>query len=262
LENNWLLLLSYQGAAYHGWQIQPSHPSIEGELEQAILRLTGVPTKVHGAGRTDSGVHALNQTASFSSKKDFSAQKWRQALNAVLPNDIVVKQVLSVDSDFHARHSAIGKQYRYLIYNAPYCPPFARSCSWWTPAPLNLDKMQQAAEILLGTHDFSAFRSVQCSSPNTVKTLSKISIEMHHTPASTLYIDLEANSFLQYMVRIIVGTLVDAGLGKRSPEGLEAALKSKDRRNSGKTAPAHGLYVLKVIYPEHLICWDSAFIDF
>ena len=114
---NWLLLLSYDGSAYHGWQIQPRHPTIEGTLEEALLKLTGEITKVFGAGRTDAGVHALNQTAHFQSRFDLAPQKWRQALNGFLPHNIVVKEVLPVPLLFHARHDAIGKRYRYCIYN-------------------------------------------------------------------------------------------------------------------------------------------------
>lgn len=254
------MLLAYDGINYHGWQIQKKDPSIEEELEQAILKLTGIETPVCGAGRTDAKVHAFNQTASFQSPASFNAERWRLALNAVLPQDICVKSVLSVPLDFHARHSAIGKRYRYLIYNKPYTSPFARYHSWWVKRALNLQAMEEAAQHFLGEHDFSAMRASQCSSPSAIKTLRDIQINPIQSPLATLSIEVEANSFLQHMVRIIVGTLVAVGEGRISPQAIPQILASQDRQKSGKTAPPYGLYVLKVFYPD-VIQWPSDVVD-
>ena len=260
---NWLLLLTFEGTCYHGWQIQLNTPTIEDTLEQAVKRLTGESVKVHGAGRTDTGVHALNFTANFSTTtQNFkTAEKWRVALNAVLPNDIVVKSAQTVNDDFHARHSSIGKRYRYLISNLPYQSPFSRSQSWWISYDLDIEQMCKAAKILIGKHNFSAFRAASCSSTSPVKDLREIEITKVCSRHFTLKIEMEANSFLQHMVRIIIGTLVEVGRGHKSVEDLTQALKSGQRKQAGKTAPAHGLYSLSVIYPKGLIEWPKELID-
>ncbi|MBF0279070.1 MAG: tRNA pseudouridine(38-40) synthase TruA [SAR324 cluster bacterium] len=252
------MLLAYDGFHYHGWQIQTSHNTIEAELEKAIQTLTGKKVKICGAGRTDAQVHALNQTASFFSDADFSPLKWRTALNAVLPSDITVKSVLAVPECFHARHNSIAKRYRYLIFNHPFPSPFSPHYSWWIQKPLDLAAMKEAARYFIGEHDFSAFRSSQCSSPSPVKNIKEISIRSEDTPIQSLSIEIEANSFLQHMVRIIVGTLVDVGQHRFSPESILQMLKSRDRQKSGKTAPPYGLYVLSVIYKSHEIQWPSS----
>lgn len=260
---NWLLLLTFDGTCYHGWQVQPDSPTIQDTLEKAIQRLTGETVRVHGAGRTDSGVHALNYTANFAltSKNINTAEKWRSALNAVLPDDIVVKAAQTASEDFHARHSAIGKLYRYLICNNSYHSPFAKYQSWLVSQTLDIKLMRQAAEVLTGEHDFSAFRAASCSSPNTVKNIRGISISKSLYDNSTLLIEIEANSFLQHMVRIITGTLVEVGQGRKNCDDVEKALKSGDRNLAGSTAPAHGLYALEVIYPQGMICWPPEVID-
>ena len=260
---NWLLLLTYDGTCYHGWQVQPDSPTIEDKLEQAVKSLTGESVKVHGAGRTDSGVHALNFTANFkSSAENFKTpEKWRIALNAVLPADIVVKYAQIVSPEFHARHSAIGKRYRYLIYNLPYRAVFSRNQSWWVNQKLDIKRMEEAADVLIGEHDFSAFRAASCSSPNPVKNMREILITKKLLSNSTLQIEIEANSFLQHMVRIITGTLVEVGQGRKNIDDVAEALKSCNRKLAGITAPAQGLYSLNVIYPQGMIKWPLEVID-
>ncbi len=258
---NWLLLLAYDGFHYYGWQIQSIHPTIEGELEKAIETLTGQSVDVCGAGRTDAKVHALNQTANFISSARFPAEKWRLALNAVTPDDIVVKHVLPVPSSFHARHSATGKRYRYLIHNKAFPTPFGSHYSWWVRYPLDLEAMRKAAKYLVGEHDFSAFRSSQCSAPSPVKYIRQISIHVMKSSMANLRIEVEANGFLQHMVRIIVGTLVEVGQNRRYPENVLELLRGKDRRKSGKTAPPYGLYVLEVLYEGHEIHWPAEALD-
>ena len=256
-ESNWLLLLSYDGTNYNGWQVQPNQPTIEGTLEEALLRLTGNIVKVHGSGRTDAGVHGLNQTATFSVVSGFSPEKWRLALNGVLPDDLVVKHVQQVTAAFHARHSSIGKRYRYLVCNLPYRSPFSRNKSWWVRKPLDLDAMREAASELTGRHDFSAFRAVGCSSPNPVKDLREILCDVKPWLHANLCLETEADSFLQHMVRIIVGTLVQVGTGKLKPQQMKGILESRDRVQAGPTAPAHGLYALSVCYPEGTVSWPE-----
>ena len=260
---NWLLLLTFDGACYHGWQVQPDSPTIQDTLEKAIHRLTGETVRVHGAGRTDSGVHALNYTANFNiiSKNIKTTEKWCSALNAVLPDDIVVKYAQTVSADFHARHNAIGKRYRYLISNNTYHSPFTKNKSWQVEKILDIDIMKQVAEVLIGEHNFSAFRSSNCNSPNTVKDIREISIGKSQFQNSILQIEIEGNSFLQHMVRIITGTLVEAAQSRISCVDVKQALKNGDRKLAGCTAPAQGLYSLKVIYPEGLVRWPSEVID-
>jgi len=260
---NWLLLLTYDGTYYQGWQVQPNSPTIQDILEQAIKRLTGESVKVHGAGRTDSGVHALNFTANFkTSTENFKTpEKWRIALNAVLPNDIVVKYAQTVSPEFHARHSAIRKRYRYLICNLPYRPAFSRKQSWWINQPLDIKRMEKAAKILIGEHDFSAFRAANCSSPSPLKNIHEILISKKRFRYSTLQIEFEANSFLQHMVRIISGTLVEVGQGRKNIDEVAEALESGQRELAGITAPSHGLYSLDVIYPQGMIEWPREVID-
>ena len=260
---NWLLLLTYDGTCYHGWQVQPNSPTIEDTLEKAIKSLTSESVKVHGAGRTDSGVHALNFTANFKiSEESFKTpKKWRIALNAVLPDDIVVKYAQKVSPEFHARHSAIGKCYRYLIYNLPYQAAFSRNQSWWINQTLDTKKMEEVAEIFLGEHDFSAFRAASCSSQNPIKNIRKISISKNRFRHSTMQIEFEANSFLQHMVRIICGTLVEVGQGRKNVHDVTEALESGQRKLAGITAPANGLYFLSVIYPHGMIKWPKEVID-
>ena len=260
---NWLLLLTYDGTCYHGWQIQSSSPTIEDTIEKAVKYLTGETVKVHGAGRTDSGVHALNYTANFTviAEKFKTPEKLRIALNAVLPSDIVVKYAQKVAADFHARCSAIGKRYRYLITNLPYQSPFSRCKSWRVSQALDIELMQEAANLLVGKHDFSAFRSTGSSSPSSHKDLREILVSKTSFCYSTLQIEMEANSFLQHMVRIITGTLVEVGQGRKSVDDVTKALESGNRTLAGITAPAHGLYSLNVIYPDGMITWPVEVID-
>ena len=261
-ESNWLLLLSYDGTNYNGWQIQPNQPTIEGTLEEALRQLTGKTIKVHGSGRTDSGVHGLNQTATFSiSSSSFGPEKWRIALNGVLPDDLVVKHVQQVPGSFHARHSAIGKRYRYLVCNLPYHSPFSRNKGWWVRKPLDLEAIRLASTYLLGRHDFTAFRASGCTSPNPVKEIREVSCHIKKWHHANVCFEIEADSFLQHMVRIIVGTLVEVGLGKLKSHEMKEILEGRDRSQAGPTAPAHGLYSLAVHYPKGTVSWPEEVIN-
>ncbi len=251
------MLLAYEGTRYHGWQIQPDAPTVEGVLEQALERITQQVVKVHGAGRTDAGVHALNYPASFELQTALSPDKLKVALNAVLPDDIAVKHLQEVPPSFHARHSACGKRYRYLVHNRPYPYPFGRQTAWWLRRELEVPRMQSAAQALLGTHDFTAFRSIHCSSPHPVKEMRDVLIAWDPQVPGMLRLEFEANSFLQHMVRILTGTLVEVGLGKLEPEAIARCLEKRDRTRSGQTAPPHGLYMLRTRYPEGMVTWPE-----
>ena len=173
----------------------------------------------------------------------------------------MVKHVQQVPSDFHARHSSVGKRYRYLVCNLPYRSPFSRNKSWWVRKSLNLEAIREASSYLIGEHDFSAFRAAACSSPNPNKDLREILCDVKPWLHANLCFELEADSFLQHMVRIMVGTLVQVGTGKLKPEQMKGILESRDRTQAGLTAPAHGLYALAVRYPEDRIEWPDELMD-
>jgi tRNA pseudouridine38-40 synthase len=256
---NWMLLLAFNGTAYRGWQIQPQVPTVEGTLEQALSRLTQQHIKVHGAGRTDAGVHGLNYPASFELDTALTPEKIRVALNALLPHDIVVKAVQEVPQEVHARHSAVGKRYRYQIHNLSYADPFRLQQSWWVRRSLDLDAMREAALLFLGVHDFRGFRSVHCTSSSTIKEMREA--ELRELRPGVFCLEFEANSFLQHMVRILTGTLVEVGLGRCTQEDIREALSTGQRKLVGQTAPAHGLAMLRTLYPEGLISWPAEALD-
>ena len=253
----WLLLLTYCGTRYAGWQVQPVLPTVESEIEKALQQLTGTFQKVLGSGRTDAGVHALNYPAHFQSSRNFTAIQWHKALNGLLPPDIVVRYVVEKPIHFHARHKSIGKRYAYLIHNAQQRNPFTENHSWWIRRSLDVKAMRTAAECLLGRHDFSSFRASHCSGSDPVKELREITIGKTVSPWGNLIMEFEANSFLQHMVRILAGTLVEVGLRKREAISMKEILKQRDRTKAGKTAPSGGLYQLAVHYPDGLVSWPK-----
>ena len=210
-----------------------------------------------GSGRTDAGVHALNYPAHFQSSQNLTPREWNKALNGLLPPDIVVRNVVEKSTDFHARHDSIGKRYAYLIHNAKERNPFAENHSWWIRQSLDVKAMRMAAECLVGRHDFSSFRASHCSGPDPVKELQEITIAKTVSPWGNLIMEFEANSFLQHMVRILAGTLVEVGLRKREAISMEEILMWKDRTKAGKTAPSGGLYQLAVHYPPDLVSWSE-----
>jgi len=242
------LRLAYDGSAFHGWQIQDHRESIEARLERALTTALRRPTRIFGSGRTDAGVHALNQAAHCDVPQGADLARLRSSLNALAGPYIAVKEILPVPPDFHARHSATGKTYRYQIQNRPYPAALARQRCWWIRLPLNVPAMREASQVLLGRHDFSAFRASQCAAPSPVRDMRRIGVSEGEWPDGTLRIELEASGFLQHMARIIVGNLTAVGLGKLSARDLAAILESRDRTRAAMTAPAKGLYLLRVDY--------------
>lgn len=241
----WKLILEYDGTAYAGWQRQPQHPTIQAALEEAIQRITQTPTPVIGAGRTDAGVHALGQVASFRSDRAMSPEEWRRALNGVLPMDISVRAAEPVADDFHARYSARGKRYDYRILNRPDRPALERTRAWHIPKPLDLAAMREAARVLVGRHDFSSFQGSPTETENAVCTVLRLDVDAAEDRVTLV---VEADRFLKQMVRAMVGTLVEVGLGKREARQVQAVLEARDRRAAGYTAPPHGLYLVSVTY--------------
>jgi|LSQX01.2.fsa_nt_gb tRNA pseudouridine38-40 synthase len=240
-----LLVVQYDGTDYFGFQRQPILPTVQGELERAISQLVGRQTTITGAGRTDAGVHALGQTATFETDSPIPADRMVAALNALLPDEVAVVEAAEVDESFHPRYGALGKLYCYRILNRPLRSPFIGRYAWHVTWELDLDLMLQAAEVLRGEHDFVAFSSSGSSVCGTVRDLRRLDIERQ---GDLIEIHTEADGFLYMMVRRIVGTLVDAGRRLVTVEEVGGTLRSLDRTRVKTVAPPQGLTLIKVIY--------------
>lgn len=252
---NLKLTLAYDGTDYVGWQRQAAGRSIQGVLEAALAELEGAPVTVTGAGRTDAGVHALAQVASARMAREIEPAVLARALNAKLPADIRVLGADTVSSAFHARYSARSKKYRYCVSNGGVAAPFAARYAWHVATPLDLDAMRAAGALLRGRHDFAAFQSTGSSVRTSVRTLSSLTVERRPecgaaltagSGAALIAIDVEADGFLRHMVRAIVGTLVEVGCGRRPAEAIAPILASGRRNRAGPTAPARGLFLVRV----------------
>jgi tRNA pseudouridine38-40 synthase len=241
---NLKITIEYNGANYCGWQKQPDSLGIQGTIENAIYEITKERVKVIGSGRTDAGVHAFGQVANFNLESKILAQKLPNALNSKLPKDISIIKCEEVSKDFHSRYSAVGKKYRYLIYNSEYRSPIYKDISYQVKYDLDFEKMCKEAKSLIGTHDFVGFMSSGSSVSDTVRTIYDIELKKEE---NLITIEIEGNGFLYNMVRIIVGTLVDIGRNKIN-ENLIDIINSKSRQKAGHTAPAHGLFLKKVYY--------------
>lgn len=248
------LRLQYDGSCYNGWQIQSAGKTIQGVLQDAILRVTGEKVIVLSAGRTDAGVHALEQIAAFDTASALNDEVIKRALNAVLPQDIRILGISKVPEGFHPRYAAYRRRYVYLIANMAETPLFLRRHVWTVAVPLDIEAMRAAARFLMGTHDFSSFRGSGCGAPNPVRTILRLDVErLARLPflwstvhGNFLKLTIEADAFLRHMVRNIVGTLVEVGRGRMDFLIVGTILESRDRRLSGPTAPAQGLFLEKV----------------
>ena len=240
------LLLEYDGTAYHGWQRQKNALTLQEVLETALAKLTGEVIQVHGSGRTDAGVHALGQVANFHTAGHIPLKAFYAGLNSLLPRDLAVLDAAEVPPDFHARKSALSKTYEYRILNRKEPSPLNRRYAWLIRQTLNLEAMAQAAAALPGEHDFSAFKASGGAPSHAVRRV--LSAAWHRGDAGHLRFSITANGFLRGMVRSLVGTMVEIGLGKRPLEDLAALLQSGDRAAAGPTAPAQGLFLVEVIY--------------
>lgn len=245
---NLKLILQYDGTEYVGWQRQASGKSIQGLLEDALRPIEGAPVTVHGAGRTDAGVHALGQVASVELSASLDSATLARALNAVLPPDVRVARVETMPADFHARFSATGKIYDYQVVNAPFVSPFLRRYVWHVIPRLEIDAMQHAATALHGEHDFAAFQGTGSDVHSTIRTIRRIEWHGSGGAGDPVVMRIEGDGFLRHMVRTIAGTLVEVGLGRWPVAEVEAMLASRDRARAGATAPAAGLLLREVLY--------------
>ena len=239
------LTVAYDGTRFVGWQRQAEGESIQGVLEDVLARFEGAPVTVHGAGRTDAGVHARGQVASVQLTCGHEAATLLRALNAQLPEDVRVLAVEDAPPAFHARFSARSKSYRYQLGPGAVASPFDRAYVWTLPERLDVAAMQQAAAGLVGTHDFAAFQSVGTHVPDSVRTITASRVA---ADGDLLVYDVTADGFLRHMVRAIVGTLVEVGRGWRPADSMPALLEGGRRHDAGATAPPHGLFLVRVDY--------------
>jgi tRNA pseudouridine38-40 synthase len=241
------LTIAYDGTDLVGWQRQPIGVSVQGLLEDALAAFEGGPVTLHGAGRTDAGVHALAQVASVSLTATHAPSAILRGLNAVLPPAVRVTGIADAPVDFHARFAAAGKVYEYRIVNAPFVSPFLARYAWHVPHRIDRGAMREAGAALIGRHDFAAFQGTGSGVDETVRTLS--SLEWTDEAAEgLLVVTLSADGFLRHMVRNIVGTLVDVGMRRWPPEAIAGILASGDRARAGRTAPPQGLFLVAVRY--------------
>lgn len=242
---NILLKIQYDGSKYSGWQRQTNAVTIQGTIEEAIEKLCGKYIETIGCSRTDSGVHAREYILNFHIESKMPPDKYQPALNGILPEDIVVLNSKEVNEDFHARYSSKGKKYSYYILNRNYPCAINRKYVYHYKNPLSIDLMKECSEYLIGTHDFSAFKNSGSSIINNIRTINSIDITKKE---DLLEISIEGNGFLYNMVRIIVGTFIEVGIGKMKPNYINTILESKDRNLAGITIPAKGLFLEKVFY--------------
>jgi tRNA pseudouridine38-40 synthase len=251
------IIVAYDGGRFVGWQRQANGMSVQGLLEDALRELDEDDVAVAGAGRTDAGVHALGQVASFTLRRDISAGVLGRALNSRMPDDVRIVSADEVPASFHARFGARTKTYRYRIWNADLLNPFEREYAWFVRGTLAVDSMEAAARSLQGRHDFAAFQAASGTQRTTEREVFSSHVFAHAdsrspglrpSPACVITYELTGNGFLRHMVRTIAGSLVDVGSGRRSPEWLSSVVASRDRTQAGPTAPAHGLFLVRVDY--------------
>ena len=240
------IVIEYDGTDYHGWQCQANLPTVQKTIEDALRQITGESIKITGSGRTDAGVHAMGQVASFLTETQLDPETLRKALNSTLPRDISIIKAQEVPDDFHAQFSSRSKVYEYRIFNRQHPPALQRNRAWHIPEKLDAGKMKEAAAYLEGTHDFSVFATADITVKTTVRTVERIHVKK--TREGIILVEIEADGFLKRMVRMITGTLVQTGRGKLSPEGFGQILAEGEKTKDVFTAPPQGLFLKKVIY--------------
>ncbi|MDW7671081.1 MAG: tRNA pseudouridine(38-40) synthase TruA [Bacillota bacterium] len=248
------IFLEYQGTHYCGWQIQPNGMSIQQKLMEAVHALTGEKVTIHGAGRTDAGVHARGQCASFATESSIPPERWAYALNAHLPEDIAVVEASEEDKTFHARYSAIGKQYSYQLYIHPHRSPLMSQYAWHIRQQPDVEMMKQALVSFQGTHDFSAFRSANSDVKNTVRTIWSTDL---CSDGRSVWLVFRGNGFLYKMVRMMVAAVIQVGFGKQSTKDIYTRIHHKGDSGQRLVAPPQGLFLDRVYYQEIELPVDS-----
>ncbi|CNK23853.1 tRNA pseudouridine synthase A [Yersinia mollaretii] len=240
--------IEYNGSRYFGWQRQLEVTSVQACLEAALSKVANAPIGVFCAGRTDAGVHATGQVVHFVTTAVRKDAAWTMGVNSHLPSDIAVRWVKTVDDDFHARFSATARRYRYIIFNHRYRPAVLAQGVTHCHMPLDAERMEQAAQCLLGENDFTSFRAVQCQSRTPWRNVKHVKVTRH---GAYIVVDIKANAFVHHMVRNIVGSLIEIGCGNQDVTWMAELLALKDRARAAATAKAEGLYLVSVDYPEH-----------
>ncbi len=239
-------ILSYDGTGFSGYQIQPDQRTVQGTLEKVLQQMhKGEAIKTTASGRTDTGVHAVGQVFHFDTPLSIASDAWKRALNTLLPDDIRLVAMEEADPEFHARFDVVAKEYRYRILRSENGDVFKRNYTYHFPYEMDVERMREAALFLIGEHDFTSFCSAKTEVVDKVRTVHRLEIE---ETGDELVVSIEGNGFLYNMVRIIVGTLLEIGSGKKRTEDVPEMLAAKDRDAAGKTAPGHGLYLWKVLY--------------
>lgn len=240
------MLIEYDGSRYKGWQrLKDNDQTIQGKLEAVISKMAETPIEIIGSGRTDAGAHAHGQVANFNIDSNLSLKEMKEYINHYLPQDIVVKELQQASDRFHSRYHVSGKKYGYYVWNDPVPSAFQRKYSYYIPEKLNIDAMKKASEKLIGTHDFLPFSSLKKTNKSTVRTIKEISIEKK---GSQLVFSFVGDGFLHNMIRIIVGTLLEIGLGKENTSYIDHIFKEGRRAAAGDTVPAQGLFLMEVYY--------------
>jgi len=246
VKRNFKIVVEYDGTLYNGWQKQKSAKTIQEEIEKVLKIITCKKVSIAGAGRTDAGVHSYGQTASFFSDTKLECKALQKGLNALLPNDIVIVECSIEKEDFHARYSAKSKLYNYRVLNSPIPSAINKNFFLHIKNRLDIITMKQALNHIIGTYDFSAFEGAGSPKQSSIRTV--LNADIRQEASGYIIFELEADGFLRYMVRNIVGTLIEVGLGKRTPDNFKEVLKLKNRSLAGKTASAKGLFLMKVFY--------------
>ncbi len=240
------LLIEYDGTRYRGWQrLGDSDKTIQGKIEHVVSEMAKTPIEIVGSGRTDAGAHAKGQVANFKTSSDMELLAMQDYLNTYLPRDIIVKDVKEVPERFHARYNATGKKYSYYLWNSPVPSAFYRHYSYYVAEELNLDRMNEACQKLMGTHDFIGFSALKKSKKSTVRTIENINIQKE---GDSLHFTFIGDGFLYKMIRIIMGSLLEIGLGEKEPNYIDEIFQSNRRSDAGMTVPAQGLFLEEVYY--------------
>ena len=239
------LTIEYDGTSYAGWQVQPNGLAIQQVVEEALAKVLGVPTRIYSSGRTDAGVHARGMAVMFHTDRDLPLSAYSDGLNTFLPPDVAVSDAVEAAPDFNPRHDALGKHYRYTIFNGKRRSPLLRNYAWHLRGKLDCAAMTEAASSFVGEHDFAAFRTTGCAAKTTVRRIDAVEILVD---GDLIRIDVRGSGFLRNMVRIMVGTLVEVGLGKRPADLIARILAGESGVAAGATAPARGLCLMEVYY--------------